>query len=89
MGNVKLFNAALIYWSLLPEFEQHTVPVSTEYMMHSVSTQVCALGPPYCASWIGSYRNSVDTPHEADSITEERKMLAALSQPISSNCSAE
>lgn len=80
MGNVKLLNAALIYWSLLPAFEQHTVPASTEYMMHSLSTQVRALGPPHCASRVGSYRNSVDTLHEADSITEERKMFA-LSQP--------
>lgn len=80
MGNVKLLNAALIYWSSLPAFEQHTAPASTEYTMHSVSTQVRALGPPHRASWVGSYRNSVDTPHEADSITEERKMLA-LSQP--------
>lgn len=80
MGNVKLLNAALIYRSLLPAFEQHTVPASTEYMMRSVYTQVRALGPPHCASWVGSYRNSVDTPHEADSITEERKMLA-LFQP--------
>lgn len=89
MGNVKLLNAALIYWSLLPAFEQHTVPVSTEYMRHSIPTQVRALGPPHCASWVGSYKNSVDTPHEADSTTEERKNACPLPAPISSNCSAE
>lgn len=48
------FNATLTYWSLLPAFEQHTVPVSTEFPMHSGSPQVHALGPVHCTSWLKS-----------------------------------